>query len=82
MDGVTSLLELNVTLELHPNPVFVQFSEEMGFTAGEPIPLVIQGERFVFMADQVNVLVEPCNNEQGCLCAVTNVFPNNVSILF
>ena len=82
MDGVSSLLVINETLELHPNPTFVQFGVEMVFTIGDPILLVIQGEGFYFMPEQVIVLVEPCNSEQSCLCTVTNVFKSNdVSLL-
>ena len=82
MDGVSSLLVLNETLELRLNPMFTQFSMEMVFTIGDPIPLVIQGEGFYFTPGQVIVLVEPCNSEQGCLCTVTNVFKSNdVSLL-
>ena len=77
MDGVTSLLELNTTLNLHPNPVFTRFTEEMVFTSGDPIPLTIRGEGFVFDSDQVNVLIKPCNSDRGCLCTVMNVFSNN-----
>ena len=80
MDGVSSLLELNASFNLYPNPVFTRFTDELVFTAGDPIPLMIQGERFVFKPDQVNVLIEPCNSEQNCLCTVMNVFPNNVSL--
>ena len=80
MDGVSSLLELNTSLNLHPNPVFSQFTDELVFMAGDPIPLMIQGEGFVFKPDQVNVLIEPCNSERNCLCTVINVFPNNVSL--
>ena len=80
MDGVSSLLELNTSLSLHPDPVFNQFTEVMVFTSGDPIQLIIQGERFVFSADQVNVFIEPCNSDQSCLCTVSNVFSmNNVS---
>ena len=77
MDGVTSLLELNTYLNLHPNPVFTRFTKEMGFTSGDPILLTIQGEGFVFKPDQVNVVIKPCNSNWGCLCTVMNVFPNN-----
>ena len=84
MDGVSSLLVLNETLELHLNPMFAQFDEEMVFTIGVPIPLEIQGEGFYFTPEQVIVLVEPCNSEQGCLCTVTNVFKSNdvLSLLY
>ena len=77
MDGVTSLLELNTTLNLHPNPVFTRFTEEMVFISGELILLTIRGEGFVFEPDQLNLLIKPCNSDQGCLCTVMNVFPNN-----
>ena len=84
MDGVSSLLILNETLELHLNPTFTQFGEEMVFTIGSRIPLEIQGEGFYFTPGQVIVLVEPCNSEQGCLCTVTNVFKSNdvLSLLY
>ena len=84
MDGVSSLLVLNESLELHLNPTFAQFGEEMVFTIGVPIPLEIQGEGFYFTLGQVIVLVEPCNSEQGCLCTVTNVFKSNdvLSLLY
>ena len=83
MDGVSSLLELNTSLNLHPDPVFTRFSEEMIFTSGDPIMLTIQGMGFVFTADQLRVLIEPCNSNQAeiCQCTVRNVFPNNVSLL-
>ena len=77
MDGVSSLLELNTSLNLHPNPVFTQFTDELVFTPSDPILLTIQGEGFVFRPEQVNILIEPCNSEQNCLCTVMNVFPNN-----
>ena len=77
MDGVSSLLELNASLSLHSNPVFTQFTDELVFTPGDPILLTIQGEDFVFGPEQVNILIEPCNSEQNCLCIVMNVFPNN-----
>ena len=82
MDGVSSLLELNTSLILHPTPGFTQFNEEMVFTLGDPILLTIQGEGFIFYADQLEVQIEPCNNNQAeiCQCAVMNVFPNNVSL--
>ena len=76
MDGVSSLLVVNETLELHLNPTFAQFGEERVFTIGVPIPLEIQGEGFYFTRGQVIVLVEPCNSNQ-CLCTVTNVFKSN-----
>ena len=82
MDGVSSLLELNTSLNLQVDPVFTQFSEEMVFTSGEPIVLMIQGEGFegfVFLPGQIVLLIEPCRSKRGCLCTVTNVFPNNVS---
>ena len=83
MDGVTSLLELNTSLSLFPDPVFTRFTEERVFTSGDPIPLTIEGEGFVFTVDQVNVLIEPCNRDQSelCQCTVMNVFPNNVSLI-
>ena len=82
MDGVSSLLELNTSLNLHPNPVFTRFTEEMVFTPGDPIILMIEGEGFVFNADQLHVLIDPCNSDQAevCQCAVMNVFLNNVSL--
>lgn len=82
MDGVSSLLILNTTLNLLPDPVFVRFGEEMVFTSGDPIILMIHGEGFVLSADQLHVLIEPCNSDQTkiCQCALLNVFPNNVSL--
>ena len=82
MDGVTSLLELNTSLSLHPDPVFNRFIKEMVFMSGDPIMLTIDGEGFVFYTDQLRVLIDPCNSDQTevCQCAVTNVFPNNVSL--
>ena len=84
MDGVSSLLVVNETLELHLNPTFTQFGEERVFTIGVPIQLEIQGEGFYFTPRQVIVLVETCNSEQGCLCTVTNVFKSNdvLSLLY
>ena len=80
LDGVTSLLELNNSLNLFPDPVFTRFEEERVFTSGNPIPLTIEGEGFVFTTGQVNVLIEPCQTEV-CQCTVMNVFPNNVSLI-
>ena len=77
MDGVTSLLELNTTLNLHPNPVFTRFTEEMVFMSSDPILVTIRGEGFIFNPDQVNIVIKPCNSEWTCLCTVMNVFPNN-----
>lgn len=81
MDGVSSLLELNTSLNLYPDPVFMRFSDEMIFIPGEPIILTIQGDGFVFNADQLRVLIEPCNSDptEICQCPVVNVFTNNVS---
>ena len=83
MDGVSLLLELNTSLNLHPDPVFIHFSEEMVFISGDPITLMIQGEGFVFDAYQIDVLIEPCNNDQAsiCQCTVINLYLNNVSLI-
>ena len=80
MDGVTSLLELNTSLNLYPNPVFTQFMEEMVFISGSSITLSIEGEGFVFDKRQVAVLIEPCSSDlqsEICRCTVMNIFPNN-----
>lgn len=81
MDGVSSLLELNTSLNLHPDPVFTHFDKEMIFMSGDPVILLIQGEGFVFSAYHFNVLIEPCNSDQAriCQCIVTYIYPNNVS---
>ena len=63
MDGVSSLLELNTSLNLHPEPVFTRFSEEMIFTSGDPIMLTIQGMGFVFTADQLQPNPNPNPNQ-------------------
>ena len=79
MDGVSSLLELNSSLALFPNPSFNSFGEELMFNDGDPISLEIQGSGFVFSTEQVRVEIEPCK-EEVCQCRVSNVFQhNNVS---
>ena len=82
MDGVSSLLELNTSLNLYPDPVFTRFGEEMVFTSGDPIILLIQGQGFVFSAYKVDILIEPCNSDQAeiCQCIITDIFPNEVNL--
>lgn len=82
MDGVASLLELTTaSLNLFPNPSFDSFGEETVFSAGETIPLTIQGSGFIFNTSEVRVRIEPCNSADVaiCQCQVVAVSPDDVS---
>ena len=84
MDGVTSLLELsNTSLMLYPDPTFETFAEELLFSPGEQISLILHGSGFEFSKDQIIVQIEPCiSSSTVCQCTVTRVFSlNDVSMV-